>query len=192
MAYPDVNLKRRPFLAPIWLSFSGALALWVFAGVLGWAGWTWVTAKTTTVIVVRHAEKSLDAGSDPPLTAAGRARAEALARLFGDGHDPGHLDAIYVSPTVRSRMTAAPLAARLGMAPIEGPERDAPRLVSQLLREHAGGRVLVVGHSDTVTAIVERLSGATGLPPIADDEYGTLYVVAVPRIGRASVLRLHY
>jgi len=192
MAQHHVKLKRRPFLAPIWLSFSGTLAAFLLAAGLGWVGWTWVRAHPTTVIVVRHAEKSLGADSDPPLTPAGQARAELLAQMFGAGRNPGHIDAIFVSPTLRSRMTAAPLAARLGLTPIEGPAHDVPQLVSRLLHEHAGSRVLVIGHSDTVTAIVERLSGAEGLPLIADDEYGTMYIVTVPRIGRATFLRLTY
>ncbi len=189
MIQDHVSLKHRPFFTPIWLSALGGLAL---VGLLGWAALTWVTANSTTVVVVRHAEKALDAGSDPPLTPAGQARAELLSRLFGNRREPGHVDAIYVSPTLRSRMTAAPLAARLGLTPIVGPAHDAPNLAARLLREHGGGRVLIVGHSDTVTEIVERLSGAKNLPLIADDEYGAMYIVTVPRIGRANFLRLNY
>ena len=189
MPQDPLRLKRRPFLTPIWLLAFGWLVL---VGLSGWAALTWATANSTTVIVVRHAEKERDSGPDPPLTPAGQARAERLSRLFGAGRAPGRVDAIYVSPTLRSRMTAAPLAARLGLTPIVGPEHDARRLAAQVLREHGGGRILVVGHSDTVTDIVERLSGAKNLPHIADDEYGAMYIVTVPRIGRANFLRLEY
>jgi len=182
-------LKHRPFLAPIWLFAASGL---LTAAVLSWAVLTWATANTTTVIVVRHAEKEMNAGSDPPLTQAGQARAELLSRLFGDGREPGHVDAIYISPTLRSRMTAAPLAARLGLTPIVGPAHDAPNLAHRALRENGGGRVLIVGRSDTVTDIVEDLTGAKELPRIADDEYGAMYIVTVPRIGRANFLRLNY
>jgi broad specificity phosphatase PhoE len=141
---------------------------------------------------VRHAEKELDSGADPPLTPAGEARAALLAHMFGDSRTPGAVGAIYVSPTLRSRMTAAPLAARLGLAPVVGPAHDARGLARRVLHEHAGGRILVVGHSDTVTGIVESLTGATHLPPLGEDEYGTMYIVAVPRVGRANFLRLIY
>jgi hypothetical protein len=50
--------------------------------------------------------------------------------------------------------------------------------------------VLVVAHSDTVPDIVEKLAPGTSIPPIGDQEYGTVYIVAVPRIGAATVLRL--
>ena len=88
---------------PIWLSVLGALVVMSF---LGFEIWVWATADSTTIIVVRHAEKEAG-GGDPPLSPAGLARAELLGRMFGDVRAPGRIDAIYVSPTVRSQMTAA-------------------------------------------------------------------------------------
>jgi broad specificity phosphatase PhoE len=173
---------------PIWLSVLGALVIMCF---LAFEVWVWATADSTTIIVVRHAEKELGTG-DPPLNSAGQGRAELLARMFGDAQAPGHVDAIYVSPTVRSQMTAAPVAARLGLAPIIAPPHDARNLARRVLHEHSGGRVLVVGHSDTVPEIVKSLTGAKGLPPIGETEYGTMYIVTVPRVGRADFLRLTY
>ena len=99
MTRDHVSFQRRPFLTPIWLTaFSAimALALVIFAA------WVWATAGSTTVIVIRHAEKDLSVGvTDPPLSAAGEARAALLARMFGDAKHPGHVDAIYVSPALR-------------------------------------------------------------------------------------------
>jgi phosphohistidine phosphatase SixA len=188
MTRSNPQLQHRPFLMPIWLSVLGAVVVMSF---LAFEVWVWATADSTTIIVVRHAEKELGSG-DPPLNSAGQARAELLARMFGDVHAPGHIDAIYVSPTVRSQMTAAPLAARLGLTPIVAPPHDARSLAHRVLREHSGGRVLVVGHSDTVPEFVESLTGAKGLPPIGEAEYSTMYIVTAPRVGRADFLRLTY
>lgn len=188
MTRNNAQLQHRPFLMPIWLSVLAALVVMCF---LGFEVWIWATADSTTIIVVRHAEKELGSG-DPPLSSAGQARAELLAGMFGDVHAPGHIDAIYVSPTVRSQMTAAPLAARLGLTPIVAPPHDARSLARRVLHEHSGGRVLVVGHSDTVPEIVKSLTGAKGLPPIGEAEYGTMYIVTAPRVGRADFLRLTY
>jgi broad specificity phosphatase PhoE len=184
-----VRLRRRPFLTPIWLTGLSALVVLCF---LGFETWVWLTADSTTIIVVRHAEKELDAGGDPPLAPAGQARAELLARMFGDGQAPGHVEAIYVSPTVRNRMTAAPLAARLKLIPVVTSAPDPRGLARRVLHEHSGGRVLVVSHRDTVTDFVAALTGAKNLPPIGDAEYGTMYIVTVPKIGRADFLRLQY
>ena len=183
------NLQRQPFLTPIWLTAIGAF---LGTALLVCMVWVWGTADSTTVIVIRHAEKSLDAGEDPPLTAAGEARAALLSRMFGDAKAPGHVDAIYVSAARRNRMTAAPLAARLGIEPVVTATDDARALARRVLHEHEGGRILVIGHSDTVTDIVAALGGDSHLQPIGDSEYGTMYIVSVPRIGRANLLRIEF
>jgi broad specificity phosphatase PhoE len=180
------SLKRKPFLTPIWLAAIAA------AIVVSFASWLWSTANSTTVIVIRHAEKASNGGDDPPLDPAGAARALLLARMFGDAHPPGSLDAIYVSPALRNRQTAAPLAARLGISPVVVPADDPRALARRALHEHDGGRILIIGHSDTVPEIVAALSGQATIPAIGDSEYGTMYVVTVPRLGRSIVLRLTY
>jgi len=183
------NLQRRAFLAPI-----GLAALTWIAGVvvLLTAGWLLVTAKSTTIVVVRHAEKVMEGATDPGLTDAGLARAALLARMFGDRRLKDHIDAIYVSPALRNRLTAAPLAARLGIAPEIVSQEDPRRLANRVLHEHRGERILIVGHTDTIPALVEALSGLKDIPPIEALEYGTMYIICVPRVGRASVLTLTY
>jgi hypothetical protein len=133
------SLKRRPFLTPLWLAaFAAAI-------VASLAAWLWSTAGATTVVVVRHAEKQLDGSADPPLAAVGEARAASLARMFGEAKSPGHIDAIYVSPALRDRLTAAPLAARLGLTPLVVAQDDPRALVGRVLHEHSGERGLIVG-----------------------------------------------
>jgi broad specificity phosphatase PhoE len=186
----QVSFQRRPFLWPIWLTAIAAVAA---LGLVVFAAWVWGTADSTTVIVVRHAEKDLSVSvTDPPLSPAGEARAARLAQMFGDAKVVGHVDAIYVSPALRNRLTAAPLAARLGISETVAPADDPGSLARRALHEHAGGRVLIVGHSDTVPRIVGTLSGIPNIPEIGDQEYGTMYVVSVPRIGHANLLRLNY
>lgn len=189
-----VSFQRRPFLMPLWLTAVAAAMVCSFAVFLVFAAWTWATADATTVIVIRHAEKDrgAGAGADPPLTPAGQARAELLAQMFGDANDAGHIDAIYVSPALRNRLTAAPLEARLKVNAVVAPADDVAGLARRVVREHGGGRVLIVGHSDTVPAIVAALTGSTKIPEIGEDEYGTMYIVTVPRIGHAIFLRLNY
>jgi phosphohistidine phosphatase SixA len=183
------RLQHRPFLTPIWLSVIGAfvaLSLAVFAV------WNWGTANSTTVIVIRHAEKASGSAVDPPLSAAGEARAALLAGMFGISQGAGRLDAIYVSPTARSQSTAAPLAARLGLTPIVASADDPQGLAKRALREHSGGRVLIIGHVNTVPRIVAGLSGRNDIPEIDEHDFAIMYIVTVPRIGHANVLRLNY
>ena len=142
MKNEHARLQRGPFLMPIWLLGMTALA---GALVMMFAGWVWLTADSTTIIVIRHAEQVQDGGKDPPLTPAGNARAQLLARLFGDARLPGHIDAIYVLPDSRCRQTAAPLADRLGIAPSVVSDGDSRSFARRIFREHAGGRILVGG-----------------------------------------------
>lgn len=140
------------------------------------------------VFVTRHAERA-DSGAakmasqaDPPLSAAGEERASTLAAMLGDAG----IRAIYVTEFRRTQDTARPLAARLGLSVQQLPSRDTGQLVSSLRAEHANDIVLVVGHSNTVPAIVRSLGGPE--VTIADDEFDNLFIV-VPGIGTLTRIR---
>src|SRR5512140_1322272 len=102
----------------------------------------------TTVILVRHAEKAAASSmsSDVPLSAAGQQRATELARVLGEAG----IAAIYTTPYERTRQTAAPLAAKLGLKPVEiAAGKDYAEQMAKRIREkNVGETVLVVGHSN--------------------------------------------
>jgi phosphohistidine phosphatase SixA len=176
------RLRRRPFLMPLWLPVLAALVA------LAVAVWLVLSASTTLVLVVRHAEALPDAGDDPVLSAAGEARAQRLAALLtsAQGFAP---EGIIVSGLRRSQETARPLAAALGVPVIVVESRDPDAVAERALAGFQGGRVLVIGHSNTVPAIVERLARQP-VPAMSETEYGALYAVAVPRFSRPVVVRL--
>src|SRR4030095_14239975 len=103
------ELRRRPLLTPLWLGALTALLL------VGLAVWFVLSMTTTTVIVVRHAEKEFSTINDPPLSQVGEQRAELLARLFGSREGSGRIASVFASDTRRAQRTAEPLAARLGL-----------------------------------------------------------------------------
>lgn len=164
--------------------FAGAALLAIGVAVVGWAAVV-VMQPPGTVIVVRHAEKAAAPADDPVLSPLGRGRAEALAEFLA----PARIDAVYASQYQRTDATAAPLAARLSL-PVQRYEADdVPGLVDALKRRHRGDTVLVVGHSNTVPEIVRELSGRD-IGEITEDRYGDVFIVTVPRWGRATVTRL--
>jgi broad specificity phosphatase PhoE len=203
MAIP-ASLQRKPFWAPVGIAAASGLAAAVVMALLVWL---LVTAKSTTVIVVRDAETASDgraeaaaggaasgeaAVAEAALSPEGRARAELLARMFGDARLEEHVDAIYVSPTPASQTTARPLAARLGIKPVVAAS-EAPRSwARRMLREHRGGRILVVASGAVARELATDLSGVADIPPILPSEFGTMYIVTVPRIGRANLLSVNY
>ena len=118
--------------------------------------------------VMRHLQKA--EGSDPPLSDEGRANAERLAAWFGKAPPR----AIYVSTTRRARETAGPLAARLGLVPVQYDPANSAALIDQVL---AGPKpALIVGHSNTVPDIVERLGG-TRPAALAETDFGDIWYV---------------
>ena len=121
-----------------------------------------------TIYVSRHMRKG--EGDDPPLSAQGSAEAERLAALLSDKS----IKAIFVTPTRRSRETAAPLAAATGAAV----ETYDPRDNAALARRVAAipGSILIVGHSNTVPEIVAAIGG-TPPAPMSEEDFGRLFAV---------------
>ena len=121
------------------------------------------------IYVIRHL--NTPAGErDPDLLPEGQRAAAALATWFRRER-PG---AIYVSDFRRTRQTAAPLAARLGLTPIVYDPADTPGLVARVRAERKP--VLIVGHSNTVPDIVEQLGG-TRPAPLVHEDFGDIWRV---------------
>ena len=124
----------------------------------------------SNVYVMRHLNTP-SGQPDPDLLPEGRRAAEALAAWFGEERPV----AIYVTDYKRTRQTAAPLAARLGLTPIVYNPADTPALIARIRAEH--GAVLVVGHSNTVPDIVAALGGERPAA-LAHEDFGDIWRVA--------------
>jgi broad specificity phosphatase PhoE len=186
-ASPSLTRRRRTFLAPLWLLAMAG----VFTIAMAFAYWN--SATTTTIVLVRHAEKQVGAISDAPLSPQGEVRASRLAQMFGDNEPFGRIGRIYVTNTRRTQQTSAGVAQRLGISAIVvDAKTDSRELARRVLRENRGGRALIVGHSNTVPEVVAALARVENVPPIGEEEFDSLYVVTVPTIGKVSVLRLKY
>jgi broad specificity phosphatase PhoE len=96
------------------------------------------------------------------------------------------VDKIYSSDFERTRDTAAPLAAALGLE-VEQYDPTAMADLSQTLLA-SPGRYLVVGHSNTTPELAGLLGGEPG-PPIPESEYDRLYLlVHRPGVGTTTVV----
>ena len=153
------------------------------------AAWT-ATAEAqspTVVILARHAEKVVPnpPDGDPDLTDAGRARAAALAEALRNAG----VDAVITTQFKRTRFTGQPAAEQAGVTPEVVSTSGAQghvAAVADAVRRHAGHTVLVVGHSNTVPAIVAALGGPR-LPDICDSQYADLFTLILEP-GKAPVL----
>ncbi|MGZ8469544.1 MAG: histidine phosphatase family protein [Gemmatirosa sp.] len=143
---------------------------------------------TTLVLLVRHAEKAAAPTDDPPLTEVGAARAKALQGALADA------GVRHVIATARRRTsdTAKPLAEALGLTPEIIPlSGDHLRAVTDAVRRRAGDVMLVVGHSNTIPAIIGALGGPR-MADLCDAEHANLFVLAIPPAGKPSLVRSQY
>lgn len=125
-----------------------------------------------TLYLVRHAEKASDDAPDPALNEAGKTRANRLAIFL---KDKGISD-IWSSDYLRTRSTAVPLAAELGLEVEIYNAKDLESLVSELQeRKHSA---LVVGHSNTTPELASLLC-ACQVTEMDDTEYDRLLIVSV-------------
>lgn len=138
-----------------------------------------------TVYLVRHAEKMADS-RDPELSDSGQARAATLATILKDA-EVGH---VHSSDYKRTRDTAAPVAKVHGLRVELYDPSDLPSLADAL--RSAGGRHLVVGHSNTTPALAELLGGASGGPIDERGEYDRLYVITIGKDGTVQSTLLRY
>lgn len=146
------------------------------------------TPPLTQAIIVRHAEKLADAGSDPDLSPSGHRRAAALTEIVARAG----VAAAFASEYQRTRATVAPTASALGVPLHVVSARDPDALAARIRSEFRGRVVLVAAHSNTVPAIIAALGGPP-LPDLDEGAYDDLFVLSWSGDGdNARLLHLRY
>lgn len=131
-----------------------------------------ITCVGRSIVLTRHAEKGTD-GTDPGLTAAGKARAERLALKLADEK----VTRLVATEYKRTQETLAPLAARTGLTVDVRNAAEVAALAGELGKSEDGSFVVVAGHSNTIPELVSALGGGSK-PTIAEDEYSRVFVLA--------------
>jgi phosphohistidine phosphatase SixA len=143
------------------------------------------------VFVLRHADRT--AADD--LSAAGKRRAELLARMLADTG----ITVAFRSEAKRAAMTLQPLQAELPGLRIEeiklagAADEDAyAKTIAAAVRAlPAAAVVAVVGHSNTLGPTIHRLGGGP-IEPIGDNEFDNLFVLFIDPNGAATLLKMRY
>ncbi len=154
--------------------------------------WFLESQATTTVIFVRHAEKMATPENDPGLSPAGVRRAAELKRQLVDADVVAGIDAIYSTPYRRTEETARPIAEALELPLSSYDANDNEAIMEQIVRDHKGKIILVVGHSNTVPALIGNMGASKKVPEIAENEYDNIYIVSIPWFGKTKTIRLRY
>ncbi|MFZ4059397.1 MAG: histidine phosphatase family protein [Ferruginibacter sp.] len=132
---------------------------------------------TTTIYFVRHAEK--EKGTNPILTEAGKQRAGDLFRLLRN--EP--IKRIYVTQYQRTALTADSLRI-LGHIDTTHYWADTTGIsLKQQITEHKdwGKTLLVIGHSNTIPAVIKAM-GYTAEPiEIADNAFDQVFILTIKK-----------
>ena len=141
----------------------------------------------STYYLIRHAEKDRSdlEDIDPELNQSGLGRAMHWAEIFAEVD----LDAIYSTDYQRTTMTAAPTSVKqdLTVKYYDPDELD----INKFMTNNLGGKVLIVGHSNSTPELVNRLLGVEKYGPMDDYDNGSLFIVQV--IGdQVTDTRLHF
>lgn len=128
--------------------------------------------------VVRHAEKATVTDNaqgmsktDPPLADSGRQRADDLKTEL----QSEKIGYVFSTNTVRTKETAEPTSAFFGLTTaIYSPVPD-DAFISKL--KELKKNTLIVGHSNTVDDIVNKLMGRPVLSDLPETEYNHLFLV---------------
>lgn len=142
----------------------------------------------TTFIVVRHAEKSMtESTPDPSLSPEGEARANRLAALLKEVK----VSAIYSTNYKRTKNTVAQVATANAIT-IQDYRAFKETDIDEIIKKHAGGTVVIAGHSNTVPGIVNLLIGKEEYKNLDESNYGALFIVSLTERGKGSVTLLTY
>ena len=166
-------------------SYGLAVVLFLLVGMTLGRTRTAAAEEPLVVFLVRHAEK-IDTSTDAKLSGAGRKRAQELAMALRDSG----VTQVHSTDFIRTRNTAAPTAARLGLNVQLYNRLEMAALVERM--RNAGGRHLVVGHSNTTPNLVRLLGGNPGSIIKEDGEYDRLYIVTFDTDGNVSTILMRY
>jgi len=147
------------------------------------------TPRPTIVYIVRHAEESRSdpVQPDPTLSTAGVTRSDALAAALRDVS----MAAVFATEFKRTQQMAQPTAKAHGLEVTIASARDPAGLAAQISRDFRGRTVLVVGHSNTVPAVLKAMGVATP-PPLAESDYDDLFIATLIDGEPTTMQHLHY
>ena len=136
-------------------------------------------SKVSSFYFIRHAEKdtSNPADRDPDLVMEGVLRAARWSSIF----NRIDFDIIYTTDYKRTRNTALPIAEQKKL-PLTFYSPNGFDSVD-FVKNNFGKTVLIVGHSNTVPAMVNALIGGKQYKQIKEINYTNLYIINITESG---------
>ena len=136
---------------------------------------TAVAQSRKTLLLVRHAEKDTSTAAnqdDPALTQAGTERAARLAKKLRKYK----VGAVYSTNFQRTMSTARPTAERRGVTVLTYDAKKPDELLDQIMKSKTK-RFLIVGHSNTIPDLANKIVKKEIFSDLNDEEYGVIYLI---------------
>jgi broad specificity phosphatase PhoE len=124
--------------------------------------------------------------ADPPLSLKGINRSGKLLetlKLY-------HIDSIFSTNFNRTRNTVLPLATKFGVQ-ISLYDPKSQSAFADHLKEMVGKTVLVVGHSNTIPALINLLIGTPKYANLGDNEYDKIWILNLKE-GKYTETQIQY
>ena len=141
--------------------------------------------NVTQLFILRHTEKQSIETEDPELSSEGIERAKYWKKVL----QHINFDAIYTTDFIRNVQTAKLIA---------GDENAKLEIyypmsfeVLDFLKKVKGKKILIIGHSNTIPDMVNRLIGENSYPPMSHRNYNQMYIVTIDSSGEPSSILLH-
>lgn len=163
------------------------ILFFAFSSVTGFAQETSnIPSITTRLILIRHAEKK-ENSKDPELSEEGNLRAQKLNDLFMDVK----IDKLYSTPYNRTKQTLEVIATKNSLE-IENYNPNDPTFSSTLLNNNIGKTVLVVGHSNTIPTLANKLIGENKYKQLEENEFGKIWILTFLDKNLSDCVLLNY
>ena len=142
----------------------------------------------TTFYIVRDCENT-QAGPDPELSTAGKARAERLGKVM----DNARIDRVCTTNTKRAVATGAAVQYWAGGPPTETfPAEAQTDWLEETLSNSTGKNLFYVGQFNTVSLLLNQLTGNLDYPDLPAQEFGRFYIAVTKGRGQTEVLEFQY
>ena len=142
-------------------------------------------SDATQIYILRHTEKADETSENPDLSVQGIERAKYWKKVL----QHTEFDQVFTTDFKRNIQTAELISAASSVKP----ELYYPMSfdVLKFLNLIKGQQVLIIGHSNTIPDMVNRLIGETKYPPMSHKNYNILYIITINKNGDTSSNMLH-
>ena len=142
-------------------------------------------SPVTQIYVLRHTEKVDATSEDPALSVAGIARAKYWKKVL----QHIEFEQVFTTNFKRNIQTAELISESSSVKP----ELYYPLSfdVLKFINLIKGQKVLVIGHSNTIPDMVNRLIGETRYPPMSHENYNVLYIINIYENGDTNTSKLY-